>query len=262
MKNGAGRKESGMGIVNDGTGEVVFAAELAHRGQAIKKALDERRAVRRSRRQRKTRYRKARWQNRRRGKGWLAPSLESRIAHVLTWVQRLRRLAFIVAISQELVKFDLQAMDNPEISGVKYQQGTLAGYEVREYLLEKWKRMCAYCGKKNIPLQIEHIQPRAKDGTHRVSNLCLACEQCNLAKGIQDIRVVLAKKPEVLKRILAQAKAPLKDAAAVNTTRWALSERLKEAGLPVAYGSRGLAKFNRATRNLPNTHCLHSATCG
>ncbi len=176
--------------------------------------------MRRSRRQRKTRYRKARWQNRRRGKGWLAPSLESRIAHVLTWVQRLRRLAFIVAISQELVKFDLQAMDNPEISGVKYQQGTLAGYEVREYLLEKWKRMCAYCGKKNIPLQ------------------------------------------EVLKRILAQAKAPLKDAAAVNTTRWALSERLKEGGLPVEYGSGGLTKFNRSTRNLPKMHWLDAANVG
>ncbi len=262
IKIDPGSKTTGIAIVNDATGEVVFAAELAHRGQAIKKALDERRAVRRSRRQRKTRYRKARWQNRRRGKGWLAPSLESRIAHVLTWVQRLRRLAFIVAISQELVKFDLQAMDNPEISGVKYQQGTLAGYEVREYLLEKWKRMCAYCGKKNIPLQIEHIQPRAKDGTHRVSNLCLACEQCNLAKGIQDIRVFLAKKPEVLKRILAQAKAPLKDAAAVNTTRWALSERLKEGGLPVEYGSGGLTKFNRSTRNLPKMHWLDAANVG
>src|SRR5712692_4349369 len=100
-------------------------------------------------------------------------------------------------------------------------------------LLAKWARTCAYCGKQNIPLQIEHIIPRAKGGTDRVSNLTLACEQCNRAKGTQEIAVFLKKQPAVLKRILAQAKAPLKDAAAVNSTRWVLYERLKDFGLPV-----------------------------
>jgi len=68
----------------------------------------------------------------------------------------------------ELVKFDTQLMQNPDISGVEYQQGTLAGYNIREYLLEKWNRQCAYCGKKDIPLQIEHIQPRTNGGTNRI----------------------------------------------------------------------------------------------
>jgi 5-methylcytosine-specific restriction endonuclease McrA len=236
IKIDPGSKTTGLAIVNDATGDVVFAAQLQHRGQAIKKALESRRVVRRGRRQRKTRYRKPRWQNRKRRTAWLPPSLESRIHNVITWVQRLRRLAPITAISQELVKFDRQHLDNPEISGVEYQQGTLAGYEVREYLLWKWDRQCAYCGKKDVPLQVEHIHPRAYGGTNRVSNLCLACEKCNLAKGKQDIRVFLANKPEVLKGILAQAKAPLKDAAAVNATRWALYERLK--GARIASGSR------------------------
>src|SRR5450755_3277654 len=80
----------------------------------------------------------------------------------------------------------------------------LAGYELREYLLEKWGRRCAYCSKENLPLQIEHIVPRAKGGSNRVSNLTLACEKCNTAKGIQDITVFLKKKPDVLKRIQAQ----------------------------------------------------------
>jgi len=133
----------------------------------------------------------------------------------------------------ELVRFDLQAMENPEIEGCQYQQGTLAGYELREYLLDKWARTCAYCGKQNLPLQIEHIFPRAKGGTGRGSNLTLACEKCNQAKGNEDVAVFLKKKPEVLKRILAQAKAPLKDAAAVNSTRWALLGRLRKTGLPV-----------------------------
>lgn len=262
IKIDPGSKTTGLAIVNDERGEVVFAAELSHRGQAIKGKLDERRAVRRSRRQRKTRYRKARFLNRRKREGWLPPSLESRIANVVTWVQRLKRLAPLTMVSQELVTFDLQQMDHPEISGVEYQQGELAGYEVREYLLEKWQRTCAYCGAKDVPLQVEHIHPKANGGTNRVSNLCLACEKCNLAKGKQNVRVFLANKPEVLKRILAQAKAPLKDASAVNATRWALYHRLKGLGLPVEVGSGGLTKFNRTVRHLPKEHWIDAACVG
>jgi 5-methylcytosine-specific restriction endonuclease McrA len=162
----------------------------------------------------------------------------------------------------ELVRFDPQAMEKPDIEGCQYQQGTLAGYELREYLLDKWARTCAYCGKQNISLQIEHIVPRAKGGTDRVSNLTLACEKCNLAKGTQDIAVFLKKKPDLLKRILAQAKAPLKDAAAVNTTRWALYARLKAIGLPIECGSGGRTKFNRTTRKLPKSHYLDAACVG
>ena len=88
-----------------------------------------RRAVRHARRQRHTRYRPPRFANRRRADGWLPPSLESRLATTQTWVRRLCRLAHVCALSQELVKFDLQALVDPEISGVEYQQGTLAGYE-------------------------------------------------------------------------------------------------------------------------------------
>jgi len=145
------------------------------------------------------------------------------------------RYAPITDISMELVKFDTQAMQHPEISGVEYQQGTLAGYEIREYLLEKWSRTCAYCGKSDVPLQIEHIQPLAKGGTNRISNLCLSCEPCNIKKGTQSIEQFLKGKPEILRRIRAQAKAPLKDTASVNATRWALFERLKEIELALDF---------------------------
>ncbi|GAC1353784.1 MAG: hypothetical protein NVS4B11_21880 [Ktedonobacteraceae bacterium] len=90
MKLDPGSKTTGIAIVNDVSGEVVWAAELTHRGQEIKKALDARRGVRQRRRQRNTRYRQARFENRRRKQGWLPPSLESRIANILTWVNRLR----------------------------------------------------------------------------------------------------------------------------------------------------------------------------
>ncbi|WP_235034001.1 HNH endonuclease, partial [Pantoea sp. 18069] len=65
----------------------------------------------------------------------------------------------------------MQALQNPEIDGIEYQQGTLFGYELREYLLEKWGRQCAYCGARNLPLQIEHIRARAYGGSNRASNL-------------------------------------------------------------------------------------------
>jgi 5-methylcytosine-specific restriction endonuclease McrA len=259
VKLDPGSKTTGIAVVDDCSGKVVFAAELSHRGHTIKESLDSRRAIRRSRRNRHTRYRQARWQNRRRRKGWLCPSLQSRIANILTWVARLQKLCKLTNISMELVRFDTQLIENPDISGVEYQQGTLAGYEVREYLLEKWGRKCAYCGKENMPLQIEHIVPRAKGGTNRIGNLCLSCEKCNLAKGTKDIKDWLSKKPDLLRKILAQAKAPLKDAAAVNATRWELFRRLQGFGLPIECGSGGLTKYNRTMRELPKTHWLDAA---
>lgn len=262
LKIDPGSKTTGLALVNDESGAVVFAADLAHRGQQIKKSLDTRRGARRGRRQRKTRYRAPRWRNRRRKPGWLPPSLLSRIRNVVTWVERLRRLAPIQAISMELVRFDMQAMETPEISSTQYQQGTLAGYETREYVLEKWQRKCAYCGKEGVPLQVEHIVPRAKGGSNRVSNLTLACEPCNTKKGTLDLPAFLEKKPEVLKCIQAQAKAPLKDAAAVNATRFALLERLKAVGLPIECGSGGRTKYNRVMRHLPKTHWLDAACVG
>ncbi|HEU5230174.1 MAG TPA: HNH endonuclease, partial [Ktedonobacteraceae bacterium] len=126
----------------------------------------------------------------------------------------------------------------------------------------KWDRTCAYCGKKDVPFQVEHIHPRARGGTNRISNLTLACEQCNQAKGTQDVTVFLARKPDVLKRLLAQKKQPLKDASAVNATRWALYERLQAFGFPVECGTGGRTKFNRVIRHLPKTHWLDAACIG
>jgi len=262
LKLDPGSKTTGIAIGNDASGEVVWAAELTHRGTAIKEALDRRRMVRRGRRQRKTRYRKPRFNNRRRKQGWLPPSLESRIANILTWVHRLRRYCPLASLSQEVVKFDTQVMQNAEISAIEYQQGTLHGYELREYLLEKWSRTCAYCGVKDVPLQIEHIIAKANGGTNRVSNLCLACEPCNTKKGTQDIQDFLRNKSDVLKRIRATCKAPLKDASAVNSTRWALYERLKQTGLPVETGTGGRTKYNRTTQGLDKAHWIDAACVG
>ena len=242
--------------------EVVWAAELEHKGLEVKAKLDKRRAVRRNRRGRKTRYRPARFLNRRRKEGWLPPSIESRVGNVVSWINRFRRWAFVGGIAMELVKFDTQAMQNPEISGTEYQRGTLFGYEVREYLLEKWERRCAYCGAENVPLEIDHIVPRSRGGSDSVSNLTLACHNCNQKKGNRPVEEFLRRKPEVLEKVLAQAKAPLRDAAAVNATRFALLERLRAMGLPVECGTGGRTKYNRTAQNYPKAHWIDAACVG
>lgn len=260
IKLDPGSKCTGLAILCGS--KLIWAAELTHRGAAIKAALLSRCQLRRSRRARKTRYRPARFLNRTRPKGWLAPSLQHRVDTTITWVRKLMRFAPIQSIAQELVRFDMQQILNPEISNLEYQQGTLAGYECREYLLEKWDRKCSYCGVENVQLQIEHIVPRAKSGSNRISNLCLACESCNQKKGTLDIEVFLAKKPEVLKRILSQAKRPLKDAAAVNSTRLALFNALKGTNLPMTTGTGGQTKFNRVRLELEKRHYLDAACVG
>ncbi|GAC1457252.1 MAG: hypothetical protein NVS2B14_01740 [Chamaesiphon sp.] len=260
LKLDPGAKTSGIALVQESL--LIWGAELQHRGQQIKAALTARRQLRRSRRHRKTRYRQPRFLNRTRSLRWLPPSLQHRVETTMTWVNRLRKFAPISGISQELVRFDLQKLENPEISGITYQQGELAGYEVRQYLLEKWNRQCTYCGAKDIPLQVEHIKAKAKGGTDRISNLTIACEKCNQKKGTQEIEKFLKNQPELLSKIFTQAKKPLKDATAVNATRWELYRRLQATDLPIEIASGGKTKFNRCRLLLPKAHYIDAACVG
>lgn len=262
VKLDPGSKTSGIAVLHEQSGEVVWAAELTHRSPQIREALAKRRAARRSRRSRHTRYRKPRCANRRRPKGWLAPSLRSRVLHLLTWVKRLSRWCPVGALSLELVRFDLSRLQNPEIDGIEYQRGTLWGTEVRHYLLAKWQHQCAYCQAAGVPLELDHVHPRSKGGSDRIANLVIACRLCNEAKADQAIEVFLADRPEMLARVQAQRRSPLHDAAAVNSTRWALYDHLKALDLPVETGSGGLTKWNRQSRNLPKTHWIDAACSG
>lgn len=254
LKFDPGSKTAGIAILEGET--VVFAAELKHRGQEITDRLTERRQIRRSRRNRKTRYREPRFDNRRRRESWLAPSLEHRVLNLMTWVRRLRGLCPISSVSVELAKFDTQRMENPEISGIEYQQGELLGYEVREYLLEKWERRCAYCNTKDVPLEVEHIVPKSRGGSNRVANLTLACHPCNEKKG--TMTAAEFGHPLIQKKAMQS----LKDAAAMNVTRWALYGKLKETGLPVECGTGSRTKFNRTRLGLMKRHWADAACAG
>lgn len=129
-------------------------------------------------------------------------------------------------------------------------------------MLEKWGRQCVYCNIKDVPLEIEHIVARSKGGSDRVYNLTIACQKCNQLKGNQDIKNFLSSKPNLLNKILKQAKQPLNDAAAVNSPRWALFNKLKEMGLPVETGTGGRTKYNRYRLNLEKRHFIDAGCVG
>ncbi len=120
LKLDPGNKTTGNALTTV-EGRVLFAAELQHRGAVIKEALESRRAQRRGRRHRQTRYRAPRFLHR--AGGWLPPSLQHRVATAMTRVRRLGRYAPVAELAVERVKFDLQQMQGPEISGVAYHRG-------------------------------------------------------------------------------------------------------------------------------------------
>ncbi|MDR9785828.1 MAG: RNA-guided endonuclease IscB [Peptococcaceae bacterium MAG4] len=289
LKVKPGAKETGMAVLREettGESEAVMLLELRHK-PGIKQSLDSRRAMRRSRRNRKTRYRRPRFDNRnpakcaacgrnaRHGNRYCRPcerarnfvdngyrekrlpaSLEARANQIMNTVKRLTRLLPIASISYENAKFDTQLLQNPEIAGVEYQQGELFGYEVREYLLEKWGRQCAYCGKNGVPLEIEHIVPKSRDGTDRVSNLTLACKDCNQEKG--TLTAEEFGHPEVQ----AEARRPMKEEAIVNATRWKLFNQLKNIGLPLECGTAALTKKQRIEHGLPKSKYYEACVVG
>lgn len=197
IKIDPGAKYTGIAIVRDDTNEFMYAMQIEHRGEQIKKNLDTRRNARGDRRSRETGYRRPKWGNQctakeqrqsydsRRDENWLPPSVKSTADNIISWVRRLSRWINITNCSFESVRFDTQLMENPEIEGVEYQQGTLYGYEVKEYLLEKYGHTCQYCGGKSSDpiLEWEHMIPRSRGGSDRLKNATLACHNCNQDKG-------------------------------------------------------------------------------
>ena len=262
LKLDPGSVTTGIALVNNESGEVVWGANLFHRGKFIKQRMDSRSAFRRGRRYRKTRYRPARFLHRKKPDGWLAPSLMSRVYNIDTWVKRLRSYAHITGISVEFCNFDMQKMNNPSISGKEYQRGELFGFEVREYILQKYDYTCVYCGAKDVPLEMEHVVPRAKGGTNRTSNLVLACKKCNQKKGSKSIDEFLSKNKDLLKKIKSKLKASLKDVAIMHATRNRVVKNLTETGLPVELGYGYLTKFNRTQQGLPKHHWIDAACVG
>ena len=241
---------------------VLHLSQLKHRGQQILLDLEKRSAIRRDRRSRKTWYRPRRFDNRTRPRGWIPPSLLHRVQTTMSWVRKYRALLPVSFIAFEYSSFDMQLMQNPEISGIEYQRGTLQGYEIRHYLYEKYGRKCVYCDAEAKAIELDHVVPRSKGGSDRLSNLVLSCHECNQSKGNMPVEKFLEDDPVRLGKLKAQLKAPLKDATAMNIVRPAILRQLHATGLPVSCWSGARTKWNRDRLGMPKDHHLDAACVG
>ena len=253
LKIDYGSRYTGLAILNKDN--VLWLSQLHHKTD-IKSKMDSRRGHRNFRRS-KLRYRKPRFLNRcNKGKGWIPPTLQSRVDNIRSIINKLTKIIPLTDISYENVKFDTQLFNNANIKSTEYQQGTLVGYEVREYLLEKFQRKCIYCGVDGCKLEIEHITPKSRGGTNRIDNLGIACHDCNQAKrnltaeefGYADIQ--------------KQVKRTLKDCAILNATRWKVYQVLLDTGLNIECGTGALTKMNRINLGLEKDHHIDACCVG
>ena len=240
---------------------VLFAMHLVSRSSVIRKKLFDRATYRRNRRS-KLRYRPSRFDNRTKPKGWLAPSVQSLLDIHTTWIDRLDRLTKIVSYTLEYAAFDTHQMHMDIKSNKDYQHGTLFGLAVKQYLIKKYHNTCAYCDTTGTKMTIDHVVPRSKGGTDRVSNLVLACYDCNQRKGNLDIREYLRNQPTKLEIILKGLKIPLKGATKTSI----LSNRLplilaRHIGIEeLTYGY--VTQYNRYIQSYPKDHWIDASCTG
>ena len=252
IATGETKQDITLGI-DSGYGQVGFSAktekeelmsgELTLRKDVSKK-LDERRMYRRQKRN-KLWHREARFDNRvsTKKEGWLAPNMQHKLDSHIRLIENIKRWLPITKTTIEVASFDTQKMQNPEITGIEYQQGELQGYHIKEYLLEKFGRKCVYCNQKDVPLEIEHIIPKAKGGSSRASNLTISCRKCNLEKG------ALTAEEFGYPNIQKLAKESLKSTVFMNVVRKILS---KQVNAEETFGY--ITKFGRIKYDLQKSH--------
>lgn len=179
-----GSKHIGMAITSEN--KVLFKGEIELR-QDVKSNIDTKHIYRRSRRNRKTRYRQPRFFNRKRSDKWLPPSLQNRVDHTFHWIDTFCSLVSDPILHIEVGKFDTAKMINPEINGVDYQHGQTYGFfEERYFVFARDNYTCQCCGKsKDKILQTHHIIYRSNGGTDRVDNLITVCTDCHTSKNHQ-----------------------------------------------------------------------------
>ena len=176
-----GSKHIGMAITSEN--KVLFKGEIELR-QDVKSNIDTKHIYRRSRRNRKTRYRQPRFLNRKRSDKWLPPSLQNRVDHTFHWIDTFCSLVSDPILHIEVGKFDTAKMINPEINGVDYQHGQTYGFfEERYFVFARDNYTCQCCGKsKDKILQTHHIIYRSNGGTDRVDNLITVCTDCHTSQ--------------------------------------------------------------------------------
>lgn len=244
----AGSKTIGLSASTDK--KELLAAEVILRNDIVD-LLSTRREFRKTRRNRKTRYRKPRFNNRikTKHKGWLAPSIEQKINTHLTAVRKVMEILPVTKIVIETASFDIQKIKDPDVEGIGYQHGDQLGFwNVREYVFFRDGHTCQCCkGKsKDKILNVHHIESR-KTGGDAPSNLITLCEICHAGyhKGMIEL-------PKTIKR-----GTKFNDATFMGIMRWTFYNRLKEQYPDMVYMTYGYITKNTRIRNeLPKTHMV------
>ena len=260
IKIDPGSSISGISIVDQD--KALFFFELIHRGKEIKKALFQRRNIRRSRRNRKTRYRKCRFLNRKRKTNWLAPSVKSRADNILNFVKKYSKYIKIDRIIIERVSFNTsQLSSDDKLFGLDYQLGNLKDIKLRKFIFQKYNNCCVYCNgeSKDLKLEVEHLVSKANGGTNSTHNLVLSCRTCNELKStlsLKDFGKLMKK--DFTK--LEPKKLP-KEAAIVQSARNYVINSLKENYI-VETGEGWETKINREENSLPKEHYYDALSVG
>lgn len=241
----AGSKHIGLSATTKD--RVLFEANVRLRTDIVNN-ISTRRQFRKNRRSKKTRYRKARFNNRKKKEGWLAPSVKQKIDCHLTMIDKIYKILPISKIIVEVANFDIQKIKNPKVNGTDYQQGEQFNFwNVREYVLFRDGYICQCCkGKsKDKILNVHHIESR-KTGGNAPNNLITLCETCH--KGYHNGTVTL---PKTIKRGMK-----FKDAAFMGIMRWAFFNKLKELypNVNLTYGYK--TKNTRIEHKLPKEHYI------
>ena len=258
IKLDPGSRHTGVAIVDD-KDSVVMLAELEHRGHLVKRNLDKRRGIRHSRRQRKTRYRPARFLNRTRPQDWLAPSVKSRADNVINFVRKYKKLINIDKVMIENVSFDTAQMSSDDcLIGTGYQQGPLYQQKLRSFIFGRSNGKCVYCGAKAT--EVDHIVPRSNGGTNSTYNLVASCRACNQMKSNLSLKA-FGKKMNKDYSHLEPKKLP-KDAAIVQAARNYMVREISKFVADTTTHDAWLTKYNRNELGLPKEHYYDALSVG
>ena len=218
----AGSKHVGLSVTTEN--KTLYEADVELRNDIVD-LLSTRRELRRTRRNRKTRYRAARFDNRRRNDGWLAPSVQNKVNSHLTLVRKVHEILPVTKIIVEVAAFDMQKL-KADMAGLAKPEGTdyqhdeqMGFWNVREYVLFRDGHKCQRCkGKSKDPvLNVHHIESR-KVGGNAPNNLITLCETCH--KGYHSGAVKL---PKSIRRGMS-----FRDATFMGIMRWTFYNTLKE----------------------------------
>jgi RRXRR protein/HNH endonuclease len=225
---------------------VLFEAEVQPRSD-IQEVLATRRQFRRARRNRKTRYRKVRFLNRKKSDGWLAPSVQHKVEAHLKAIRLVHKLLPVRTTTIEVAQFDIQKIRHPEIAGKAYQAGPQLGFwNVREYVLFRDNHCCQWCiGKSKDPiLNVHHIELR-KTGGDNPDNLITLCETCHelIHRTHQEHKI-------------ARKSRTFRDAAQMGVIRWRIYEQTKALfhNVHLTYGY--ITKHTRISHHLEKSHLI------